>query len=301
VPPTSPRPPSSPPLLPGQRASISGDPHIHGAHGDRADFKGADGGVYSALSARNFSLNIKIVHDNFTSPHSKLNVQGSWIRAALHAVRTARTGRRLQIFFHAKDPHRAIVTEGCTAPYCKDAPPGVGRRTVVKEGAPDLVVENVRVRLVRKTLLVANGQWLTSSHSTWYYPHPRKLRMDVAIEATYQEHLDPVAPHGLLGQTYDRDRIALHGRLDDYSRLDDGKRTVSRKSAGGTVTTRAKAEGAVEGDSEDYRVASDFATVFRFSRFDAVSAPPRNASALGGVRVRLRPSLARSTRSGPSA
>ena len=45
VPPTSPRPPSSPPLLPGQRASISGDPHIHGAHGDRADFKGADGGV----------------------------------------------------------------------------------------------------------------------------------------------------------------------------------------------------------------------------------------------------------------
>ena len=87
----------------------------------------------------------------------------------------------------------------------------------------------------------------------------------------------------LLGQTYDRDGFEVNGRRDDYSRLDDGRLAASRHGVGGTVTTRANAEGAIEGVLEDYRVRSDFATAFRFSRFDAVAAPVRNVSALGGA------------------
>ena len=42
------------------------------------------------------------------------------------------------------------------------------------------------------------------------------------------------------------------------------------------------AQGFIEGTLEDYRMASAFATAFRFARFDALAAPVRNVSALGG-------------------
>ena len=94
--------------------------------------------------------------------------------------------------------------------------------------------------------------------------------------------LDSVAPHGLLGQTFDRDKLEVNGARDDYSRLDDGRRTADRKQRGGDVTTKAKAEGAIEGVAADYKMASEFSTNFRFSRFDLIAAPVRNVSALGG-------------------
>ena len=85
-----------------------------------------------------------------------------------------------------------------------------------------------------------------------------------------------------LPQTYDQDKLEVNGRLDDYSHLDDGQTTTSRKGFGGSVTTRAQAEGAIEGSAEDYRMTFDFATNFRFSRFDATTAGVRNVSMLGG-------------------
>ena len=284
APPSLPPPlPLWPPLEPSQTASIYGDPHMRGVHGDEADFKGAHGGVYCLLSAKNLSVNMKIIHDTFTTPRSKVRVRGSWIRGVFHAIRTARTGRRLQIFFHAADPRRAIITEGCTAPYCRDTPL-TGHRIELKQDGDPVVIENVRVTLSAKTLRVVTGRWLTTSASTVSEPHPNKLRMNVEMRPTYQERRDPVAPHGLLGQTYDRDGRAVHGRRDDYSRLDDGRLTTSRRRPlrgdSGVITTRARAEGAIEGSAEDYRVASDFATAFRFSRFDAVRAGTRNVSAL---------------------
>jgi hypothetical protein len=92
-------------------------------------------------------------------------------------------------------------------------------------------------------------------------------------------------PHGLLGQTYDRDKLEVNGRRDSYARLDDGRPTASRTSVGGDITTRAKAEGAIEGALGDYRVASEFSTAFRFSRFDSIAAGVRNVSELmGGIK-----------------
>ena len=263
---------------------ISGDPHIKGAHGDKADFKGINGAVYNALSARNLSLNLKFEHSTFLTPFSKLNVHGSWVRAAFHTLRTGKSGRILQVFYHSVDPHRATITEGCTAPYCKSTN---GTRWVLAGGAVPFVVENVHVSLARKTLVVSTGQWLTTSRSTVGRPHIGKLRMHVEIKPTYPEGRDPVAAHGLLGQTYDRDHLRVNGRQDSYSRLDDGRSALSRSGAGGEVTTRANAEGALEGVAADYRMASDFAVDFRFSRFDAVAAAVRNVSALSGAQAAI--------------
>jgi len=275
-----PRPPAPPPAAPGSRAGITGDPHLKGAHGEEADFRGEHGAKYVALSARNFSLNLLIEHNTFHTPYSKLDVHGSWVRAAFQTVRTSATSRLVHIFFHAVDPHRAIITEGCTAPYCRDGHPG--HRHELRDGAAPFVAENLRVSLRHKVLTVANGQWLTTSESSVGAPHVHSLRMNVEIRPTHAVCYDAVKPHGLLGQTYDCDDKEVNGRTDDYSHLDDGSSATARRGVGGNVTTRARAEGAIEGTLDDYRVRSDFGTAFRFSRFDSSAALVRNVSALGG-------------------
>ena len=65
----------------GASASITGDPHVHGAHGDSFDFKGEHGGIYVLLSTARLSLSARFVHEGFTTPYSKLHVRGSWIRS----------------------------------------------------------------------------------------------------------------------------------------------------------------------------------------------------------------------------
>ena len=49
-------------------------------------------------------------------------------------------------------------------------------------------------------------------------------------------------------------------------------------------TTSAQGEGAIEGTIHDYRVADQFATDFKFSRFDATAAKPRDVTKLTGVK-----------------
>ena len=93
---------------------------------------------------------------------------------------------------------------------------------------------------------------------------------------------DAVAPHGLLGQTYDGDRRPIHGKRDRYDILDNGKPTAARKGVGGRITTRAKGEGAIEGHAEMYRVERPFDTGIAFSRFGAHSAAPRNITLMRG-------------------
>ena len=171
---------------------------MKGAHGEEADFKGVDHGVYNALSAKNLSFNLLVEHDTFRTTYSKLNVHGSWIRASFHTIRTV-TGRILQIFFHAKDPHKAIITEGCTAPYCRDAS-SRSYRYVLSEGAAPFKADNIKVELRRKKLEVTTGQWHTESESTVGAPHHGKLRMNIEVKPTYAVRYDIVAPHGLLGQ-----------------------------------------------------------------------------------------------------
>jgi hypothetical protein len=93
-----------------------------------------------------------------------------------------------------------------------------------------------------------------------------------------------VAPHGLIGQTYDGDRRPMHGQRDSFEQLDDGTPTRSRTGRGGTITTRAKAEGAIEGTRRrctEY-VWQPFSIDFVFSRFRSLAATPRNITALRG-------------------
>ena len=66
-----------------------------------------------------------------------------------------------------------------------------------------------------------------------------------------------------------------HGKKDSYETLDNGMPTRLRHGVGGTVTTHAKGEGAIEGSAEDYRVKEPYDTDFKFSRFGLFAAGPR--------------------------
>ena len=215
-------------------------------------------------------LGVQFFDDNYTSPYSKMHIHGSWLRAASWNLRTAQTPRLLHVFFHAVDPHRAVITEE-------------GKKSfVLIEGEAPFVAEDVRVHFVsRKLLEVRTLHWRTTAESTIAYPHANKLRMNVKIQPLQAGYRG--GPHGLLGQTYDGDRWAVHGLRDDYGRLDSGALATSRVGVGGEKTTRAAGEGAIEGTLEDYRLRDRFQTSFRFSRFDAEGLP-RDVSALSGRR-----------------
>mmetsp|Transcript_29443 Transcript_29443/g.78174 ORF Transcript_29443/g.78174 Transcript_29443/m.78174 type:complete len:98 (+) Transcript_29443:826-1119(+) len=53
------------------------------------------------------------------------------------------------------------------------------------------------------------------------------------------------------------------------------------------MTTMAQAEGAIEGTGIEYKMASGFATDFKYSRFDAVKAAARDLKTLQGKRIQL--------------
>lgn len=207
------------------------------------------------LSTRDLSLAVGVEHATFFTPHSKLWVHGSWIRHVYWSLFTQ--GQLFHVHLTAFRP----MFNGSSSPSTA-------------------TVGDVHFRFHNKMLVVTTPKWRTSAEVTSGRPHPGQLRINVRIQPLYDVTSDPVAPHGLLGQTYDGDARPLHGKRDRYDVLDDGSLTRARTRAGGNVTTRAKAEGAIEGESEMYRIRSPFDTNFAFSRFGAHQASPRNASGL---------------------
>jgi len=277
-------------------ASIAGDPHMRGAYGGSADFKGIDGGVYSLLSARNVSVNAQFRHRTFTTPFSRLTVHGSFVTAAFVTLRGLSSVTH-HVGYHVETPGEARVYSGASARQ-------FGEREALREGSTR-VLDGCRMRLAHSVLTIRHPFWRVEIQATSGSPHLGVRRLNVNIQPVYAIDDDAVAPHGLLGQTFDRSHCrAVNGRTDDYS-----------KHPKGVVRTSAAAEGAIEGRAEDYLVyhpsshlgawgasglsagagalphspRSPFSTAFNFSRFDASEAPPRDAARLAGERCRRGP------------
>ena len=181
-PPHAPAPASTP--VAGPIASLIGDPHSFGAHGDRSDLRGEDRAIYVVLSDRNVSFAVQMEHHSFRTTHSKLTVNGSWARAAYWVLRTTSKRRLIDVSFQAKYPRKAILTE-------LD-----GNGTELLQDAPPLVIDNLQLHLRRRQLTVQTGRWRMSAESTVGYPHLNKLRLNIKIQPTYHDWLDVVAPHG---------------------------------------------------------------------------------------------------------
>ena len=92
-------------------------------------------------------------------------------------------------------------------------------------------------------------------------------RLDVQIKPRVAEAAFALPPHGIIGQGWDGDGKAIDGEKDVFP-------------TSGEFTTYAQANGAIEGMPNDYKVASKYATDFKYSRFDAKSAEPRDVAKL---------------------
>jgi hypothetical protein len=110
----------------------------------------------------------------------------------------------------------------------------------------------------------------------------RRKRLDLIIKPLVDIYTTPVSPHGLIGQTFDKDDVAVDGALDDYTGT-----AIDRRSR--VVVTKAMGEGAIEGVAEDYEIdpKNPFSTSFKFSRFGLAMAPPRNISVLSGRKRKI--------------
>ena len=163
--------------------------------------------------------------------------------------------------------------------------PMAGRWTLrrsIDGGDVEIALANVKGST---RLTLATRSWRTVAACTAAQPHHGIRRLNVKVHPKARSALAPVAPHGLLGQTFDGDGLPINGHRDDYT-----KRHVnaSRHHPGGVISTLSLGEGAFEGSADDYRLpdASPFATAFKYSRFDARGVvPPRDATAMRAGRV----------------
>ena len=260
LPPPPPFAPPLPPFVPQPVASFEGDPHAKGADGEAFHFRGVDNATFCILSAANLGFNALFNDVAYRATWSKRNLEGSFIKAAFWTLRSPR--RLVQIEFRSSV---AVIRET-----------GRPLQWIKLGGAPYVAddVQGLRVSVTRgKTYLshlctVTTRNWKMSAESCWTEPHRGIVRLRLKIQPRLSLGSQAVAPHGLLGQTYDGDGLPLFGREDDYA------------SHSRTFRTSAQGEGGIEGKAEDYRVAEPFGTAWRFSRFDATSGRPRNASLL---------------------
>ena len=146
---------------------------------------------------------------------------------------------------------------------------GASPASVVVSDAKPYIAAGVSVTVVGRKLIVSAGGWkMSTTHSSFPFAslNKGKVLLDVALEPLYDVEKDSVAPHGLIGQSWDGDDADFDGALD------------TDRSA--ETTTKAQGEGAIEGVLAEYEVPSAFATGFKYSRFGLASASPRDVAAL---------------------
>jgi len=262
-----------PPSTPPSEATGTGDPHLVGGHGDKFDFKGEDGQVYALLSSQNLSVNGRFQHDVYSLGHKE--VHGSFITEAYIAARTA-SGDLVHLGFKASRPDVAELSVGV-----RKMALAVSKFTVNELGTDrytqdNLMIELRKSRMNEATLAVEDGTWLITCTAR-LYPYATDNKMKTRLDMSFKPvgpraNVGPVPPHGLIGQTFDHDQLAVDGAQDDYS--------------GKVVVTKAMGEGAIEGTAADYAVSAQnpYSVEFKFSRFDSTAAPVRDVSKLAGLK-----------------
>ena len=279
MPPTTTTPTSAPTTTPTPAptpqsfVSAKKDPHLHFAHGGRADLRGEDGAIYNFLSASNVSMNVKTVKADF-----------HWKEQLVHGTRIGAVYWTLKA---ADGSHVTVKYESTEEAAPKAA-------FVAVDGKPATTVsvnkafthQDVRVAHTSAGLIVTDARWTmaaTPAHFPYAKKNKKKYLLDIQASPLYNSDADPVAPHGIVGQSFDGDGVAVDGARDAE---DDA--VVER-------TTKAQAEGAIEGTVSDYQMEDAFATEFKYSRFNGVPAPHRDVSKLTGVKHAGKAKTARAT------
>jgi hypothetical protein len=253
-------------------ATGTGDPHFTGGHGDKFDFKG-ENAVYAMLSTQTLAVNALFQNDKYNLGDK--TVDGSFLTACYVTARTKSS--MVTIAFNATNPSIASVKIRDTSGMLHRVAMAISAFSVNEMGIDTMEHEGLRMSLSKDhanhaSLLMMDGKWEVSAVAHLYpynFQNNNKKRLDLTFKPT---STSVVAPHGLIGQTFDGDNLAVDGAQDDYS--------------GKTVITKAMGEGAIEGTASDYAINphDPFSTNFKFSRFGAKKVGPRDISKLSGAK-----------------
>lgn len=265
-------------------STIAGDPHLTGGHGDRFDFKGLNASVYSLLSTKTMAVNALFTHDTYSLGNKE--VHGSFITACYATVQTQTY--TVRISYNATRPELAKVTLGSLETPDRTVFVAISDFSENSHDLDQFEIDTVQVQLSKEhmqqaTLTIKDGAWAVTV-KTHLYPYSTtnvmKKRLDLAFAPISNIEGSPVAPHGLIGQTFDGDGMAIDGAQDDYT--------------GKLVITKAMGEGAIEGVASDYLINNfdPFSTHFKYSRFGVSSARPRDISKLNGLKRQVLPGQA---------
>lgn len=244
----------------GGGGGASGDPHLAFGHGGKADFRGTDKGLYNFLSAKNVSLNVMTEFADFRL-HGVL-VHGSFMTQA-HVVAKSRAGRTVHASYWAEKIGQQ------NAGWMNGTIDGQPAFSMGAHGKKQ--IDDVTLSMDYSSLHVVTSEWEVVITPQPVYDHvagPTK-RLDVQVKARVPEEKFAVPPHGIIGQSWDRDHVAVNGKQDVYPNT-------------GEFTTSAMAEGAIEGAAIDYLMPSRFSTAFKYSRYGADQAPIRRVAELAG-------------------
>ena len=245
----------------------------------------------------------------FLLEHGGLKVRGTFVTDVFFGLLTEATNKSVRVEFTPNMPPTPLAygIEG-------------GKALQLRPGSPPVTLEDVSLWVTKggkaETLHVRTGGWAIDAVARliWQTTTPGKRQVDLSF-APLRDPLAPnaatgkvVAPHGLIGQSFDGDNIAVDGKKDrcapglpptplaqreraPRARVDTRLRRAAdrelwwRQSSfkANEITTEAQAEGAIEGSGDDYKVADFFGTEFKYKRFGAFEAAPRNVSALSGT------------------
>jgi len=277
----------------GCGASSAGDPHLTFAHGGHADYRGEHEQFFNFLSAANTSVNVRFKNASFSNGFQ--DIDGTYITEA-HAVYRTINGSFFNVSFHsdklrpkisgakgvAERPGFIISTcvpaGGSALPDPADA--SEDQRALLDIGDVERCDEAVAQVEKDGTLTLTFLEWILRIKPKDVY-HSGKVttwshKIDLQMSPRVPEADMKVKPHGIIGQSFDGDDVGINGKQDPYTEATPGPLLV----------TSAMAEGAIEGEAAEYKMPSKFATAFKYSRFDRLSAPYRDVAALKGTKVK---------------
>jgi hypothetical protein len=264
-----------------------GDPHLHFAHGGTADFRGKNDTMYALLSAPRIQFAAKTQDTSFLLPRPQL-VHGSfwktveWVingsSGVLYGVTSTadRVGFRV---YNLSDPKRNVIKEhnGVWKEWWYD-----GIRIFYKQSTIYTRANGWEVNATRHPIYL-----MTAGTSPWRFDVAIRKLDDTVFAKKHGFASATCFPHGLVGQSWDGDDVAVFGKMDDY--------TFNKEHP--EVRTTSMAEGSIEGVADDYILSGPFDLDFKFSRFHKHMEShclPRDIMKLTGVKVKRSTSEERS-------
>ena len=247
---------------------VSADPHGTSLGGGKWDLRGKDDTSFALWAAAKLHVNGMTKERTFKKKGGQIVHGSCFVRVACKVAVDADTTLHVQLLAEQPSSFRMYLNDNATGLYANRTNvelSDVSLSITPKKGDFVLIDKAIKVliqwRQFRAPLNAAGQTVPENDQSRWY--------LDVSFRAL-NGTMPAVAPHGLIGQSFDGSTLTVHGKRDNYGR-------------GRFFKTSAQGEGAIEGTYTDYIVASPFATSFKFARFGSLGpVAPRNVSMLTG-------------------